>query len=106
LDSGATHASHIDYDFSAKFLDQVATQVTLGNNKTKLAVKKIVILELEFPYENCTTTSAKIDLCVLKMPGRTIIVGLPDLIDTYFFVIIEVKTKHVMRIMKTRNEIR
>jgi hypothetical protein len=72
---------------------EVAAQVTLGDNKTKLAVKEIVSLELELPYEDCNTISAKIDLCVLKMPGRTIIVGLPDLTDTYFFVFIEALNK-------------
>jgi hypothetical protein len=65
----------------------------LGDNKTKFAVKEIVSFELELSYEDCTTISAKIDLCVLKMPGRTIIIGLPDFIDTYFFAFIEALNK-------------
>jgi hypothetical protein len=64
--------------------------VKFGDNKTSQEINEIVMLPLRMEYQNLTHITADIDFCVMQMPGRTMIVGLPDLIEHYFYILLEI----------------
>jgi hypothetical protein len=87
LDTDDTYASYIDKDLVDKhrkvWKNRIRTMhsvVKFGDKKTS---QKIVVLPLRMQYQKLTHVTADIEFCVMQMPGRTIIVGLPDLIGYY-----------------------
>jgi hypothetical protein len=91
LDTGAAHASYIDKDLVCK--DRIRAMhavVDFGANKTSQEINEIAVLPLRMEYQNLTPVTADIEFCVMQMPGRTMIVGLPDLIEHYFYILLEI----------------
>jgi hypothetical protein len=97
LDTGATHASYIDKDLVDRhrkvWKDRIRAlhaAVKFGDNKTSQEINEIVMLPLRMEYQNLTYVTAGIEFCAMLMPGRTMIVGLPDLIEHYCYILLEI----------------
>jgi hypothetical protein len=88
LDTGATYASYVDNDLVDKhrevWKDRIRTihaVVKFGDHKTSQEINEIVVLLLRMQYQSLTHVTVDIEFCVMQMPGRTMIVGLPDFIE-------------------------
>ena len=47
-------------------------------------------LNLSFYFENNSeSVESEVTMCILDMPGKTIILGLPDIIQSYYYLFIE-----------------
>ena len=64
--------------------------MTLGDNQTVIKIDEVVKLNLGFKYDDGKREQrGQITMCVLDMPGKSIIVGLPDIIESYYYVFID-----------------
>jgi len=96
FDSGALSSSYIDLGLVNKFRDlwsnniyQVDGVVRLGDQKTTLPVNERARLELSFIRPEIMKTRAKVDMIVMDMPGMDIILGLPDILDHFLELFID-----------------
>jgi hypothetical protein len=93
LDTGATHASYLVDRHREVWKDRIRAMyavVKFGDYKTSQEINEIVVLPLRMEYQNLTHVTADIEFCVMQMPGRTMIVGLPEFIEHYFYVLLEI----------------
>jgi len=98
-DSGALHASYISQQWLDRHREALGdkireeeTVVRLGDNKTRINLKEKVTLEIEAssPINACTRHTAKLDFCVMNMPGMDAIIGLPDILDHFLDIFIDI----------------
>ena len=62
--------------------------MTLGDNKTTVSINEL--LNLSFYFENNSeSVESEVTMCVLDMPGKTTTLGLPDIIQPYYYLFIE-----------------
>ena len=98
-DSGALHSSYI----SQQWLDRhreilgerirnVDTIVRLGDSKTCINLNEKVALEVEAtsPVSSSSRKIAKVDFCVMSMPGMDAIIGLPDILNIYLDIFVDI----------------
>jgi hypothetical protein len=96
FDSGALSSSYIDQGLVDKFRDlwedsiyEVDGEVKLADQTTTLKIKERALLELSFMNPNLMKTRAKVELTVMPMPGMDVIIGLPDILDSFLELFID-----------------
>ena len=95
FDTGASHSSYIskswvdDYrEALCTFIQPIKTSVTLGDNKTTVSINELLNLSFYFT-NNSESVESEATMCVWDMPGKTITLGLPDIIQPYYYLFIE-----------------
>ena len=83
-------------DFTTADSDEIIIVVEVGvsdaspNKKTTLNIEETLTLNLRFKYGDKTRDEiAEITMCVIDMPGKSIIIGLPDIIAYFYYVFID-----------------
>jgi len=98
-DSGALHASYISQQWLNRHREVLRdrirneeTIVRLGNSKTKVNLKEKVTLEVEAfsPISSSSRKKALIDFCVMSMTDMDGKIGLPDILDHYLNIFIDI----------------
>jgi len=98
-DSGALHSSYISQQWVDRHREALTdrvrneeTVVRLGDSKTKIILKEKVTLEVEAvsPVSSSVRKRARIDFCVMSMSGMDGIIGLPDILDHFLDIFIEI----------------
>ena len=98
-DSGALHSSYISLRWLDRYREALGdrvrseeTLVRLGDSKTQIRLKEKVSLEVEAisPVNISSRKVAKIDFCVMEMKGMDGIIGLPDILDHYLDIFIDI----------------
>ena len=97
FDTGASHASYVSKDLVDLYRDmwkdnikKTKAKVILGDNKTTLNIEETLTLNLGFKYGDKTRDeTAEVTMCVIDMPGKSIIIGLPDIIAYFYYVFID-----------------
>ena len=97
FDTGATHSSYIAKSWLddhrkelGAFVKPIKAAVTLGDNRTTVNISETITLNLSFYFDNNSeSVESEVIMCVLDMPGKTIILGLPDIIQSYYYLFIE-----------------
>ena len=97
FDTGASHSSYISKswvddhrDELSAFIKPIKAAVTLGDNKTTVQISELLTLNLSFYFDNNSElVESEVTMCILDMPGKTIILGLPDIIQSYYYLFIE-----------------
>jgi len=66
--------------------------VSLGDNLASINLKGKVTLEVEAvsPVSSSGRNIATIDFCVMSMPGMDRIIGLPDILDYFLDIIVDI----------------
>ena len=97
LDSGAIHSSYISKNLVDSNRDvwdgairKVDGKVTLGDNSTTVSVDETVTLELELINLEGKSFICAVDFCVWVMPGLDVILGLPDILDGYLDIFVDI----------------
>ena len=96
FDTGASHSSYISQqlvDTNRKIWEhcirKVDAEVTLGDNTTRLLITEAVVLNLTFIHDiNNASYNADVEIFVINMPNKTIIIGLPDIVASYYYLFI------------------
>lgn len=90
FDTGALHGSYIsetlvnqNYQYFRPYLREVSGQVTLADNKTKVPIKHVALLNIRFIDDFGVTHSAKVPFSVFNTSGNDIILGLPAIISSF-----------------------
>ena len=116
FDTGASHSSYISKTWVdehrgelSSFIKPTKAAVTLGDNRTTVNISEVLTLNLSFYFDNNSeSVEAEVTMCVLDMPGKTIILGLPDIIQSYYYLFIEMvsnaKTEH-QEMVRTNEDI-
>jgi hypothetical protein len=96
FDSGALSSSYIDQGLVDKFRDfwgnsiyEVDGGVRLADQTTTLKIKERARLELSFVRPEVMKTRAKVDLTIMPMPGLDVIIGLPDILDHFLELFVD-----------------
>jgi hypothetical protein len=63
--------------------------VTLGDSSTTKPIYSILTIPLELSYKDGITVVKTISMCIMDMVKTDFIVGLPDIIESLFFIFIE-----------------
>lgn len=97
LDSGAIHSSYISKslvdmhrDVWDRVIRKVDGKVTLGDNTTTITVDERVTLELELINLQGKSFICAVDFCVWTMPGMDVILGLPDILEGYLDLFVDI----------------
>jgi len=98
-DSGALHSSYVSQQWldrhrealESKIRDE-ETVVRLGDSVTRVNLKEKVTLEVEAvsPVSSSEKKTATIDFCVMSMPGMDGIIGIPDILDHFLDIFIDI----------------
>jgi hypothetical protein len=96
FDSGALSSSYIDQGLVDKFRDlwesniyQVDGEVKLADQTTTLKITERARLELSFMRPEIMKTRGKVNLTIMPMPGLDVIIGLPDILDHFLELFID-----------------
>ena len=112
FDTGASHASYVSKDLVDLYRDmwkdnikKAKAKVILGDNQTTLNIEETLTLNLGFKYGDKTQDeTAEVTMCVIDMPGKSIIIGLPDIIEYFYYVFVDMVNKARDTIQKYKNE--
>jgi hypothetical protein len=97
FDSGASHHSYISKQLVDRYrkrwknsIRKVKAEVILGDNTTTLKIDEEITLNMSFfsPLSNKKVTKT-IKMLLINAPGKTIIIGLPDIVDHYYDLFLE-----------------
>ena len=115
FDTGASHSSYISKTWVdghrgelSSFIKPTKAAVTLGDNRTTVSISEVLTLNLSFYFDNNSeSVEVEVTMCVLDMPSKTIILGLPDIIQSYYYLFIEMvnnaKTEHQEMVRTNEN---
>jgi hypothetical protein len=60
--------------------------VTLGDTRTVKPVYGFISLSLELHYKDQLPISADVNLCIMDMEKNNVVIGLPDVIEKFFYL--------------------
>ena len=96
FDTGASHSSYISQQLVdtnretwKHCIRKVDAEVTLGDNTTRLLITEALVLNLNFTHDiDNASYNADVAMFVINMPNKTIIIGLPDIVASYYYLFI------------------
>jgi hypothetical protein len=98
-DSGALHSSYISQQWVHRHREALQnrirkeeTMVRLGDSRTRVHLNEKRRLEIEdtSPVNTLYRRRAGIDFCVMEMKGMDGIIGLPDILDHFLDIFVEI----------------
>jgi hypothetical protein len=97
FDTGASHSSYISKDLVDKYRSEwkdkirpVEARVTLADNTTQIPIIEEIELDMTFYYDaNSGTAQACVWMFIINSPGKTIIIGLPDIVVHFYYLFTE-----------------